>query len=54
MGICEHNNCSYLHENAPAYCDECGSYVDGDRVFVKGKKYLLKERKIKMDKILQK
>lgn len=36
---CNHKNSYHFHNNAPAYCPDCDSYVDGDRVVsVKSKK----------------
>ena len=29
---CDHENSYHFHNNAPAYCPECDSYVDGDNV----------------------
>jgi len=52
--ICNHTYAFYFHENAPLYCPECGSYIDGGMIISKGEKYMLKERKVKMDKIIRK
>ena len=53
MNICTHKYAFYFHENAPLYCPRCNSYIEGGMIITKGKKYLLKERKMKMDKILK-
>ena len=31
---CKHENREFFHENAPAYCPDCGSYVDGEKPIV--------------------
>jgi hypothetical protein len=54
MDICKHNNAFFFHENAPLYCPQCESYIDGGMIITKGKKYILLERKKKIDKILEK
>jgi len=50
---CKHYNMVYFHENAPSYCPDCGSYIDGTHMIVFGN-LLLKERKKKINKILTK
>lgn len=50
--MCKHKRRYYFHENAPAFCPDCESYVDGNIIITKGEKYLLMERKKKIDKIL--
>jgi hypothetical protein len=52
MNICDHKKRYYFHENAPSFCPDCESYVDGIGIVSKGKKYILLERKRKIDKVL--
>lgn len=35
---CSHKESYHFHDNAPAYCPECGSYVDGGRIVTIRKK----------------
>lgn len=54
MDICKHNNAFFFHDNAPMYCPQCESYVDGVGIVSKGNKYKILERKNKINNIITK
>jgi len=50
---CKHYDKFYFHENASAYCPDCGAYVDGNVITIFPRD-ILEERRKKIDKILTK
>lgn len=35
---CKHTKAYFFHENAPAYCPDCDSYIDGGKIMSNKKK----------------
>ena len=54
MDVCSHKRRYCFHENAPSFCPDCESYVDGIYIISKGKKYLVLERRRKIENIITK
>jgi len=49
---CSHRRAYSFHENAPMYCPTCECYLDGNEIKKKSVKYILLERRKKINKIL--